>query len=58
VDVAAEHLKELISVVRAGFRDNGTRLHNIGSCLIEISGKQDQMVDRVDETLQDIVSEV
>ena len=56
LDVAAEHLKELISVVRDGFKDNGSRLDGIGTSLKEISGKQDRMIDKIDEAREDIVS--
>jgi acylphosphatase len=56
LDVAAEHLKELISVVRDGFRDNGSRLDGIGTSLKEISGKQDLMIDKIDEAREEIVS--
>jgi acylphosphatase len=44
LDTAAEHLKELIAAVREGFKDNGSKL--------------DVLIDRVDETREDIVSEV
>jgi len=56
LDVAAEHLKELISVVRDGFKDNGSRLDGIGTSLKEISGKQDRMIDKIDEAREEIVS--
>ena len=56
LDVAAEHLKELISVVRDGFKDNGSRLDGIGSSLKEISGKQDLLIDKIDEAREEIVS--
>ena len=56
LDVAAEHLKELISVVRDGFKDNGSRLDGIGTSLKEISGKQDLMIDKIDEAREEIVS--
>ena len=56
LDVAAEHLKELISVVRDGFRDNGSRLDGIGTSLKEISGKQDLLIDKIDEAREEIVS--
>jgi hypothetical protein len=49
LDVAAEHLKELISVVRDGFKDNGSRLDGIGTSLKEFSGKQDLLIDKIDE---------
>ncbi len=55
LDVAAEHLKELISVVRDGFKDNGSRLDGIGTSLKEISGKQDLLIDKIDETREEIV---
>jgi acylphosphatase len=44
LDAAAVHLKELIAVVREGFKDNGSKL--------------DVLIDKVDETREDIVSEV
>lgn len=47
LDVAAEHLKELIAAVKEGFKDNGSKLDNMGSSLKEISGKQDTLVDTV-----------
>ncbi len=56
LDMAAEHLKELISVVRDGFKDNGSRLDGIGSSLKEISGKQDLLIDKIDEAREEIVS--
>ena len=56
LDVAAEHLKELISVVREGFKDNGSRLDGIGTSLKEISGKQDLLIDKIDEAREEIVS--
>ena len=56
LDVAAEHLKELISVVRDGFKDNGSRLDGIGTSLKEISGKQDLLIDTIDEAREGIVS--
>ena len=72
LDQAAEYLKELISAVREGFRDNGSKLDGISSkldsvdskldgmssCLKEISGKQDQIIDKIDDAREDIVSEV
>jgi len=51
LDVAAEHLKELISVVKDGLKETNSRLG-------EISGKQDHMIDKIDETREEIVSEV
>ena len=56
LDAAAEHLKELISVVKDGFKDNGSRLDGIGSSLKEISGKQDLLIDKIDEAREEIVS--
>ena len=56
LDVAAEHLKELVSVVRDGFKDNGSRLDGIGTSLKEISGKQDLLIDKIDEARVEIVS--
>jgi acylphosphatase len=58
LDLAATHLKELISVVRDGFKDNGSRLDGIGTTLKEISGKQDLLIDKIDEAREEIVSEV
>ena len=61
LDLAAEHLKELIAAVREGFKETNSRLS-------EISGKQDHMIDKIDETressgsgdssTEEIVSEV
>ena len=56
LDLAAEHLKELISVVRDGFKDNGSRPDGIGTSLREISGKQDLLIDKIDEAREEIVS--
>jgi acylphosphatase len=56
LDVAAEHPKELISVVRDGFKDNGSRLDGIGTSLKGISGKQDLLIDKIDEAREEIVS--
>ena len=65
LDQAAEYLKELISAVREGFRDNGSKLDSMGSkldgmgsCLREISGKQDQIIDKIDDAREEVVSEV
>ena len=58
LDQAAEYLKELISAVRDGFKDNGSKLDGIGSKLEEISGKQDQIIDKIDDARGEIVSEV
>jgi acylphosphatase len=65
LDQAADYLKELISAVREGFRDNGSKLDSMGSkldgmssFLKEISGKQDQIIDRIDCAREEIVSEV
>ncbi|HEX7445150.1 MAG TPA: acylphosphatase [Methanothrix sp.] len=49
LDLAADHLKELISVVRDGFKETNSRL-------CEISGKQDNMIDKIDEAREEIVS--
>lgn len=51
LDTAAEHLKELIAAVREGFKETNFQLS-------EISGKQDEIVDEIDEAREDIVSEV
>ena len=51
LDVAAEHLKELIAAVREGFKETN-------SSLSEISGKQDRLIDKIDESREEIVSEV
>ena len=51
--------------MREGFRDNGSKLDSMGSkldgmssFLKEISGKQDQIIDRIDCAREEIVSEV
>ena len=49
LDQAAEYLKELISAVREGFRDNGSKLDNMSSSLKEISGKQDDLKKSITE---------
>jgi acylphosphatase len=49
LDVAAEHLKELIAAVREGFKETN-------SSLSEISGKQDRVIDKIDEAREEIVS--
>jgi acylphosphatase len=49
LDVAAEHLKELIAAVREGFKETNSRLG-------EISGKQDHVIDKIDETREEIAS--
>ena len=49
LDVAAEHLKDLIAAVREGFKETN-------SSLSEISGKQDRMIDTIDEAREEIVS--
>jgi len=58
LDQAAEYLKELISAVREGFKDNGSKLDSMSSSLKDISGKQDQIIDRIDGAREEIVSEV
>ena len=58
LDQAAEYLKDLISAVREGFRDNGLKLDSMNSSLKDISGKQDQIIDRIDGAREEIVSEV
>ena len=58
LDQAAEYLKDLISAVREGFRDNGLKLDSMNSSLKDISGKQDQIIDRIDCAREEIVSEV
>ncbi len=56
LDQAAEYLKELISAVREGFRDNGlkldsmsSKLDSVDSSLNEISGKQDDLKEAITE---------
>jgi len=49
LDQAAEYLKELISAVREGFRDNGSKLDSMSSSLKEISGKQDDLKEAITE---------
>ena len=51
LDVAAEHLKELISVVREGFEENSALIK-------EMSLKQDDLIDTIDEAREEVVSEV
>jgi acylphosphatase len=65
LDVAAEHLKELIFVVREGFKDvrEGFRDMNKdfeenGTLLKEMSAKQDDLIYAVKEVRVDIVDEV
>jgi acylphosphatase len=65
LDVAAEHLKELIFVVREGFKDvrEGFRdmnkdLEENGTLLKEMSAKQDDLIYAVKEVRVDIVDEV
>ncbi len=43
LDQAAEYLKELISAVREGFRDNGSKLDGISSKLDSVDSKLDGM---------------
>jgi hypothetical protein len=49
--VAAEHLKELISVVREGFEVNSALIR-------EMSLKQDDLIDTIDEAREEVVLEV
>ncbi len=58
LDRVLEYLKELIFVVREGFRDYGLKLDSMNSSLKEFSGKQDQIIDRIDGAREEIVSEV
>ena len=76
LDVAAGHLKELIVVVKDGFKETVSELGGMDSSLKEISqkqdemivemrggfkelsGKQDVMIDAIDEARADVVSEV
>jgi hypothetical protein len=51
LDVASEHLKELIFVVREGFNENN-------SSMKDISAKQDDLIYTVKEARQGIVEEV
>jgi acylphosphatase len=51
LDVAAEHLKELIMVAREGFKENNALLQ-------EFSAKQDYVIDAIDDVREDVVSEV
>jgi archaellum component FlaC len=44
--------------VREGFRDNGLKLDSMNSSLKDNSGKQDQIIDRIDGARDEIVSEV
>jgi len=76
LDVAAGHLKELIVVVKDGFKDTVSKLGGMDGSLKEISKKQDEMIvemrggfkelsgkqdlviDTIDEAREDVVSEV
>ena len=49
LDQAAEYLKELISAVREGFKDNGSKLDSTSSSLKDISGKQDDLKKSITE---------
>ena len=49
LDQAAEYLKELISAVREGFKDNGSKLDSMSSSLKDISGKQDDLKKSITE---------
>jgi len=49
LEQAADYLKELISAVREGFRDNGSKLEGIGSSLKEISEKEDDLKESITE---------
>ncbi len=44
LDVAAGHLKELIVVVKDGFKETVSKLVGMDGSLKEISGKQDEMI--------------
>jgi acylphosphatase len=48
LDQAAEYLKELISAVREGFKDNGSKLDGIGSRLDGMGSKLDCMGSKLD----------
>ena len=48
LDQAAEYLKELISAVREGFKDNGSKLDGIGSKLDGMGSKMDSMGSKLD----------
>jgi len=76
LDVAAGHLKELIVVVKDGFKETVSKLGGMDGSLKEISKKQDEMIaetrggfkelsgkqdlviDTIDEAREDVVSEV
>jgi acylphosphatase len=65
LDVAAEHLKELIFVVREGFDDMRGGFNDMregfeenNATLNEMSAKQDDLIDSVKEAREGIVEEV
>lgn len=58
LDVAAEHLKELIFVVREGFKDVSEGIKENSALIKEMSAKQDELIDTVNEARGDIVAEV
>ena len=58
LDVAAEHLKELIFVVREGFKDVSEGIKENNALIKEMSAKQDELIDTVNEARGDIVAEV
>ena len=53
LDQAAEYLKELISAVREGFKDNGSKLDSMSSSLKDLSGKQDDLKKSITEGFRD-----
>lgn len=58
LDVAAEHLKELIVAVKEGFKETGSKLGSMESSLKEISGKQDELIVAVREGFKETGSKL
>jgi acylphosphatase len=58
LDVAAEHLKELIFVVREGFNDMREGFKENNASMKDISAKQDDLIYTVKEAREGIVEEV
>ena len=52
LDVAASHLKELIVVVKDGFKETVSKLGGMDDSLKEISQKQDEMIVEIERRLQ------
>lgn len=55
--IAASPIKELIALVREGFNKINNKLGSIYSKLDIIAAKQGDMIEKIDEAHEDIVSE-